>query len=220
MSGGEHFRFGIYSWDIDKAKEIIEKHPRKPIQTSVKNLMSTKMLVKINEEYAQSVDLKEPVILGWVYLEGQWYHILIDGNHRLHKAIQLKRKKLPAYLLTKEENYQILEGFEKERLHPEKTYISDYLKKQANKRPSRDTFYRRRIERFISQIPEDNWRQEAVNYQKIREELVLRDVPFEIEKNKFLALERLILRKNAWPQFQLIGFILEDNTQKLNLEPT
>jgi len=109
----ELYVFGKYQWDIDKAQEILKQVPRPTHKVPVKALTSTLGLVHIDPAHALTVDLTIPVILGWIYVNSNWHQILIDGNHRAYRARQLKKKTLPAYILTKEENYQILRGLSK-----------------------------------------------------------------------------------------------------------
>lgn len=67
-------------------------------------------LIHVDPAHALTVSFEEPVILGWLYLQGKWANILIDGDHRVYEAARRKKKRLLTYVLTPEENYRIVMG--------------------------------------------------------------------------------------------------------------
>lgn len=193
----EQFNFGIYTWDVDKAKRLIANTPRKPVRVSVEKLRQNQSLITVDPSHARKANLRNPGILGWLYIDGQWFNILIDGNHRLYKAAELKRKTLPVYLLSKEENYEIVSGPAREQLNPAKTYIADYQALLSRKSPSRDRFYRSRISEFLDELSEEDWQKEVGNFQKLHRKLIVREDPIEPDRAEFQKLEKLIQKQKC-----------------------
>lgn len=62
-------------------------------------------------EYAMETDLSKPLILAELQ-EGKYK--LLDGNHRLYKALALHVDRLPVYCLTREEHIRYIENYEEE----------------------------------------------------------------------------------------------------------
>lgn len=103
---GQVFGLLAKAWDIDEAFKILEKAPRKP-----KMLDITKSInwVHTDPKYVATIDLDkaEPIIVGTIMAEGREYWLPLDGWHRIRRAKDLGRKKLPAYILTKKETDKI-----------------------------------------------------------------------------------------------------------------
>lgn len=62
-------------------------------------------------QYAMETDLSKPLILAELQ-EGKYK--LLDGNHRLYKALALHVDRLPVYVLTREEHIRYIENYEEE----------------------------------------------------------------------------------------------------------
>lgn len=107
----ESFHFVGLGWNVTKAKQIIIKHPREivsidynafePLLAGPSSTGLYRLGVSIDRKriISDEIDLSVPVII----VEGEdGKHMLIDGWHRLGKAIQL-RQNLLAVILQHEE---------------------------------------------------------------------------------------------------------------------
>jgi hypothetical protein len=121
---GEFFQFGAWRFDVDKARQIIVRKPRKILQQPVAdwakaygthyllpNAEADNRVLPIgpdprtfNRAYAITTDLDIPVII--VRHEGQL--LLIDGCHRLYKHYVGGSEMMPAFILTSAETKAIL----------------------------------------------------------------------------------------------------------------
>lgn len=101
----EVFRFMAKAWDINKAKEILQKKPRKTVRIEIARLADLRRLIHVNEEYATMIDLEtaDPLIAAPVKTPEGTFYMIIDGWHRIERAAQLGVEELPAYLLTPRE---------------------------------------------------------------------------------------------------------------------
>jgi hypothetical protein len=122
----EVFRCWLQRWDIDKAKEKLREKPRAP-QTikvgDVEKLLSkitdlgngkhrVTMGVTVDWEAAKSgktklgdvIDLSVPLI---GILDDSGEGTIIDGHHRIARAVELKVKELPVVVLDAEEAKEI-----------------------------------------------------------------------------------------------------------------
>ena len=134
----EYFDFMAYTWNIDRARELIAKRKRnkKPIPVNVEEIYNSIrwggiLGVRVDEEYALTqADLSKPLIFGLIKLPGEkgkkaeWFRLLIDGHHRLYRAMHEGIETLPSYDLTKKENHLAAEGMMRPppRRNPERTY--------------------------------------------------------------------------------------------------
>lgn len=121
----ETFLFVLYEWDIDEAKAILAAAPRDtqtiplshvakcvdwPRKDNSINLFS----VYVDAAHVSHVDASIPLIVGWFPrlskdapdAPRQW--LIIDGHHRIAKAIDENRETLSVYVLTPEESDSIL----------------------------------------------------------------------------------------------------------------
>lgn len=125
---GQYFTFGPFAYDIDKAMKIIAADPDRPTHpVKVAEFARALSLEKsaaeyledgviplmrgdVDEEYARTqADLSAPVIVADLSLrdEGDPAYMLIDGTHRLRRAVVEKCESLQAYVLTFTETQQI-----------------------------------------------------------------------------------------------------------------
>ena len=122
-SPGETFRFLRHAWDVQKAKELLiaRKRPLPVVEydlDELRQLLSVESFDKDGKllgfslgvsvewdriradiakpEAEQQIDLNVPVIL---VLTPEKSGLVIDGYHRIGKAVLLKRTKLPAVVL-------------------------------------------------------------------------------------------------------------------------
>jgi hypothetical protein len=94
--GDEIFPNGIFVFNIAKMLDAINENPGQyPLETIVVR-ESFIAFSRINEAHANTVDLAKPVILAEI-APGQYN--LIDGHHRMAKAIRLGLVSLPGHKL-------------------------------------------------------------------------------------------------------------------------
>lgn len=123
------FRYGAWVFDIDKALDIIEATPRGSKLTSVADWVSAYHLDLLrpdhdgqpgrpifgpdqsyfNVDHAMQTALGTPVIIGLMEFDGKPAQLLIDGTHRMYRAMMTGADTLPAYFLTVAETAQIRE---------------------------------------------------------------------------------------------------------------
>lgn len=97
---------GSLLWNIEKIKKNITKYPLKEYR--VQELYSENTL-HVDKEYAMRTDLSIPLIVVELW-KGK--EKLIDGNHRLYKAMKLGEQCILAYFLTKESHLQYIENYD------------------------------------------------------------------------------------------------------------
>ena len=124
----ETFTYGIWAWDIKAIWDTLEGSSPTGLYTRIKagaEMLPVKKwhdmflgnnasmgLIRVDEEYAKTVDITRPIIL--VMAGGakeEWgleqdiepMAMIIDGWHRLHKAHTDGVERLPCILLTLEE---------------------------------------------------------------------------------------------------------------------
>ncbi|MBR3973931.1 MAG: ParB N-terminal domain-containing protein [Oscillospiraceae bacterium] len=103
--------YGSVIWDIERLLTDIEKFRIRAFD--VKHLAINNPF-NGNEEYAMTTDITQPLII--VNLTEN-IDKLIDGNHRLQKAIKLGVEKIDAYFLTFEEHRDYIVDFNEEIYH-------------------------------------------------------------------------------------------------------
>jgi hypothetical protein len=112
----ETFWFGPVGWDVGKARDLLTLNAREPIELKVEELDGQLSFVHVDEAYAKTVPMDEPIILGHYpptiepLTEGKQPMLVIDGHHRLWRATHEKRPTIRVYVLTAEENRLIEKG--------------------------------------------------------------------------------------------------------------
>ncbi len=96
-------------WNISKANRIIEASPRepdffRPFEQGVTREQIQDRYPALDWEYAKAVDLTRPLL----FVPYRGLAQLVDGWHRLARAILEGVAELPAYLLTEEEARECL----------------------------------------------------------------------------------------------------------------
>lgn len=103
---GETFRFLAYSFDVDRAKELLAERPRVSDTLEVEECRAFVNRIVIDKGAVDDADLTVPVIF-WQGEDGKTF-LPIDGWHRIAKALKEEVKSLPAVLLTKKESKEVL----------------------------------------------------------------------------------------------------------------
>lgn len=98
-SGVEFFQMLGWRWNITAAKQLTQGRAPNG-RTDPRDWTGMLQLVAINREHAAQVDLSEPLIVVTVPNGGM---LLIDGWHRLYKALDNGVPELLAVVLTAEE---------------------------------------------------------------------------------------------------------------------
>lgn len=102
----------LYIFDVDKANDLVSDG-REPIEVEDESVrMSLAERAKLTMSHIPSVDTTRPGIIAHVQFksdEGELFkgHVLIDGNHRAARCLELDRPFF-AYLLSEEESLDIL----------------------------------------------------------------------------------------------------------------
>ncbi|NJP95416.1 hypothetical protein HCN51_39290 [Nonomuraea sp. FMUSA5-5] len=98
-SSVEFFQMLAWRWNVTAAKKLTKgRTPAGRIET--REWAGMLRLIVINAEHAAQVDLSEPLIMAPVPNGGM---LIIDGWHRLHKALNSSVPELSAVVLTAEE---------------------------------------------------------------------------------------------------------------------
>ena len=104
----EQFTYGTRNWDIQKAKQIIQDSPRNVEIFDVEGgkYFIKHGLIQVKKSISEKADLSAPLI-AMQGKDGQW--MVIDGWHRIKKALDSGVKELPMYKLTESESI-LVEG--------------------------------------------------------------------------------------------------------------
>jgi len=100
-----------YIFDVDKANRLI-RDGREPVVVEEESVRYCTEKTEVNPEHVPHVDPTRPGIIAHVQYrseEGEVFrgHVLIDGNHRAVRCLQLDRPFF-AFLLSEEESQAIL----------------------------------------------------------------------------------------------------------------
>jgi hypothetical protein len=99
-SSDELFLFGEYCFDIDKARAISGKKSNAEIPVSQKWIDK----IKLDPKEAMKSSSKNPVFIAQVHTPNGIKPLLIDGNHRMYKALQQNKKVIAAYVFSPEQS--------------------------------------------------------------------------------------------------------------------
>lgn len=90
-------------WDVTAATELAAGLPAQSLELeSAAGMLS---MIYVDEEHAKTVDLAEPVIVVRCPEAGSTF--LIDGWHRVHRALAEGRTDLPCKVLDPDQEYQV-----------------------------------------------------------------------------------------------------------------
>lgn len=100
----EHFQFMHYSWDVTAAAE---RAAGLPVGTfEVASCRSVLPFVHVDQEHAATADLEVPLLAVWVKgMDGML--LVIDGWHRLARAVKEGRAELPCRVLSEEDEFAV-----------------------------------------------------------------------------------------------------------------
>lgn len=107
LAAGEVFRYINIDYDVTRGEELAASTP-------VLNMAPDKRwltpMVHVDKTHAMTTDLARPVLFAKIVLEGEVYDILIDGHHRVYKALQDGAKTVPAHKLDLKDSLAIIRG--------------------------------------------------------------------------------------------------------------
>jgi hypothetical protein len=95
VSGREVFRFLAWTWDISQAHRLAAGYPTR--QVDIAGLAGFASLIHIDPAHVDEVDLGAPILIAPVPELG---NLVIDGWHRVHRALRDCHTVLPARMLT------------------------------------------------------------------------------------------------------------------------
>jgi len=105
--GDEYFQYMNIGFDVDKAETLVEGEP---IKTETPTREWILPMVRIDDATVAKANLDDPVLFASIVLDGRVYKILIDGNHRVARALkegkQVKYRTLPI-----EKSIKLVDGF-------------------------------------------------------------------------------------------------------------
>ena len=94
----EMFALLGWAWDIDTAARLAKRHPVQPAE--VRPLARLMGLVRIDTDHAATADLSRPLlVVPLPNVPAPGYRLVIDGWHRIHRALTDGIDRLPAVLL-------------------------------------------------------------------------------------------------------------------------
>ena len=105
VTGDEHYPNGIFVFNISEMLKYIRDHPGEIALEEVQVSDIDSSGSTIDEAYMDSVDLSKPVILAEI-APGRYN--LIDGHHRIEKAVRMGLKSIKAYKFHAEQHIRFL----------------------------------------------------------------------------------------------------------------
>ena len=102
MSGREVFRFLAFAWDVTEGHRRAADYTIH--QADITALAGLAALVGVNDAYLDQVDLTRPILIAPIPEAG---NLVIDGWHRVHRALRDGLTHLPARLLTEADEQHI-----------------------------------------------------------------------------------------------------------------
>jgi hypothetical protein len=106
VSGREVFRFLAWTWDISQAHRLAAGYPIQRVD--IAGLAGFAALIHVDPAHLDEVDLAAPILIAPVPELGD---LVIDGWHRVHRALRDRVTVLPARMLSEADEKQI-------RIHP------------------------------------------------------------------------------------------------------
>lgn len=103
-SDEERFHFHNLTFDIDKARDISKKKANGEVEVSPKWLDK----IRLDKEAALASKSDNPVFIAQVHSPQGLKPLLIDGNHRMYKAVHEGKKTIPAYIFTPEQTLSLM----------------------------------------------------------------------------------------------------------------
>jgi hypothetical protein len=103
-SEDEKFIFHNLCFDVQKARDISKKKANAEIPVSPKWIDK----IKVDPEAAMESDSKNPVFIAQVHSSHGLKPLLIDGNHRMYKAVQKGKNSIDAYIFSPEQTKDLM----------------------------------------------------------------------------------------------------------------
>lgn len=100
----EYFQFLSYRWNVTKAQEIARDLPTGKL--GVGDWSKHLGIIALDDDHLDSVDLRRPLILVRIADVGGLV-LLIDGWHRLARAVRDGIDELPFHLLDEDQEYTV-----------------------------------------------------------------------------------------------------------------
>ena len=102
----QDFEFAGHFFNLDKAKRLIILHPRPIEMISVEEYgaMLTDQIIRVKAASSTKYKLDVPIIVGTLKSGSR---LVMDGWHRLRKALDSGVRELPAVILTGEETIRV-----------------------------------------------------------------------------------------------------------------
>lgn len=103
-------------WNINAVKNIIENESIPLTEVNIDEYREYFVDTDINKKHAKIKDINEPIFFANINcLESQ--KVLIDGNHRFCKALNLNLKSIKAYMLNENQSIRALASVEQQLLY-------------------------------------------------------------------------------------------------------
>ena len=102
MSGREVFRLLAWAWDVCEAHRLAGGYPVH--QVDIGGLAGFASLIHVDPAHVYEVDLAVPILIAPVPELG---NLVIDGWHRIHRALRDAITVLPARMLSEADEKQI-----------------------------------------------------------------------------------------------------------------
>jgi hypothetical protein len=104
VSRREVFRFLAWAWDVTEGHRRAADYPIRQVNITV--LAGFAQLIRVTPEHLDRVDLTRPILIISTVpeLAGK---LVIDGWHRVHRALRDGLTHLPAWLLTEADEQHI-----------------------------------------------------------------------------------------------------------------
>ncbi|MGV2885936.1 hypothetical protein [Paenibacillus taichungensis] len=101
----EQFYYAGIWWNISSILEYIQAKGMQPREYAMDQLRTANDLVEVDHEYAITTDLSRP---GIIIQLTRGHILMVDGHHRLHRAIVENRSTYSAYYLSLEEQIHFI----------------------------------------------------------------------------------------------------------------
>lgn len=118
----EEFHFMGLSFDIDAGLKLakkykIDKSRAQDFKGFVPEQSGGFGLIRVDVDHAKKTDLTKPVLIATLLFDGKEGGMLIDGHHRIYKALWIeKTPKVPSVTLSFEDSMAIMDGYRKRKM--------------------------------------------------------------------------------------------------------
>jgi SAM-dependent methyltransferase len=101
----ERFVFGPMVFDIDKAREMDGQTPNAAVAVTP----DWSHMINVDEKAALKSTSENPVMIAQIPTTNGLEQLLIDGHHRMHKAMHEGKEEIPAHVFSPEETLQLMD---------------------------------------------------------------------------------------------------------------